>query len=78
MSTPTTTPKADIDLINYDRLSLGPPRMACDFPAGARRLVQTADGYVATFVAETQIVDNDEFTGELPGQLIRGPQKSPK
>jgi N-acyl-D-aspartate/D-glutamate deacylase len=48
--------------------------MAHDLPAGARRLVQKAKGYEATFVAGVQIVDHDEFTGELPGQLIRGPR----
>jgi N-acyl-D-aspartate/D-glutamate deacylase len=36
--------------------------------------VQKADGYDATFVAGVQTVDHDEFTGELPGQLIRGPR----
>ena len=40
----------------------------------ARRLVQKASGYDATFVAGVQIVDHDEFTGELPGQLLRGPR----
>ena len=66
--------RADVNVIDYDGLTFGPPRMAYDLPAGARRLVQKAQGYDATFVAGTQIVDHDEFTGELPGQLIRGPQ----
>ena len=66
--------RADINVIDYERLTFGPPRMVHDLPAGARRLVQKADGYVATFVAGVQIVDNDEFTGALPGRLIRGPR----
>ena len=66
--------RADINLIDYDRLTFGPPRMAYDLPAGARRLVQKADGYVATIVNGVQTVDHDEFTGELPGRLIRGPR----
>jgi N-acyl-D-amino-acid deacylase len=66
--------RADLNLIDYDRLTFGPPRMAYDLPAGARRLVQKAEGYVATFVNGVQTVDNDEFTGELPGRLIRGPR----
>ena len=69
--------RADVNLIDYDRLSFGPPRMAHDFPAGAARLVQKATGYVATFVGGTQTVDHDEFTGALPGRLIRGPQPAP-
>jgi len=66
--------RADLNLIDYDRLTFGPPRMAYDLPGGARRLVQRADGYVATFVNGVQTVDNDEFTGQLPGRLIRGPR----
>ena len=66
--------RADLNLIDYDRLSFGAPRIAYDLPGGACRLVQKADGYVATFVGGTQTVDNDEFTGELPGRLIRGPR----
>jgi N-acyl-D-aspartate/D-glutamate deacylase len=66
--------RADLNLIDYDGLAFGPPRMAHDFPAGAPRLVQRATGYKATFVAGIQTVDEDEFTGALPGQLIRGPR----
>jgi N-acyl-D-amino-acid deacylase len=66
--------RADINVIDYDHLTFGAARMAHDLPAGARRLVQKAKGYDATFVAGVQIVDHDEFTGELPGKLIRGPR----
>lgn len=69
--------RADLNLIDYDALSFDMPRMAFDLPAGGRRLVQKARGYQATFVGGVQTVDNDEFTGELPGQLIRGPQRRP-
>ena len=69
--------RADVNLIDFDRLGFDAPRMAYDFPAGARRLVQRGRGYVATFVAGTQIVDHDEFTGALPGRLIRGVQDDP-
>jgi N-acyl-D-aspartate/D-glutamate deacylase len=68
--------RADLNLIDYDALSFEMPRMAFDLPAGGRRLVQKARGYRATFVAGIQTVDDDEFTGELPGQLIRGPQRA--
>jgi N-acyl-D-amino-acid deacylase len=66
--------RADLNVIDYDRLTFGPPRMVHDLPAGARRLVQKAEGYVATFVGGVQIVDDDEFTGALPGRLVRGPR----
>jgi N-acyl-D-amino-acid deacylase len=64
--------RADVNIIDFDGLSFGPPRMAFDLPAAGRRLIQRATGYRATFVAGTQTVDNDEFTGALPGRLIRG------
>jgi N-acyl-D-aspartate/D-glutamate deacylase len=51
------------------------PQMAYDLPANGRRLVQHANGYVKTFVSGVQTVDNDAFTGELPGTLIRGPRR---
>ena len=67
--------KADINVIDFDSLGFDMPRMAYDLPASGRRLVQTAHGYAATFVSGTQIVDDDAFTGELPGTLIRGPRR---
>jgi N-acyl-D-aspartate/D-glutamate deacylase len=63
--------RADLNLIDYDRLSFGPARMAFDLPAGGRRLVQKANGYVATWVGGVQTVADDDFTGELPGRLMR-------
>ena len=66
--------RADLNIIDFDGLSFGPPRMVHDLPAGARRLVQKARGYVATFVDGVQTVDHDEFTGALPGRLVRGPR----
>jgi N-acyl-D-aspartate/D-glutamate deacylase len=48
--------------------------MAFDLPAAGRRLVQRASGYRATVVSGVQIVADDEFTGELPGALVRGPR----
>jgi N-acyl-D-amino-acid deacylase len=69
--------RADINVIDFDALSFGLPRMAFDLPAGGRRLVQRARGYDATFVAGVQTVAGDEFTGALPGHLVRGPQPTP-
>lgn len=45
--------------------------MRHDLPAGGRRLVQKAEGYVATIAGGTVIQDHDEPTGERPGRLIR-------
>lgn len=63
--------RADLNLIDFDRLGFDQPRMAFDLPAGARRLVQKGRGYVGTWVNGVRTVDHDEFTGELPGRLVR-------
>ena len=67
--------KADLNVIDLDRLTFEAPRMAFDLPAGARRLVQRASGYAATVCSGVVTVEDDEFTGELPGRLVRGPQR---
>ncbi len=66
--------KADLNVIDFDRLHLHAPEMVRDLPAGGRRLLQRADGYRATVVAgETTYLDGAP-TGDKPGRLIRGPQ----
>jgi N-acyl-D-aspartate/D-glutamate deacylase len=65
---------ADINIIDFDRLQLPPPRVAFDLPAGGRRLVQGASGYVATLKSGQVIMQGGQRTGVLPGRLIRGPQ----
>jgi N-acyl-D-aspartate/D-glutamate deacylase len=64
--------RADLNLIDYDRLRLHRPELVHDLPGGARRLVQRADGYVATFVAGEQTWSEGEDTGARPGRLVRG------
>jgi N-acyl-D-aspartate/D-glutamate deacylase len=66
--------RADINVIDFESLGFDNPKVVFDLPAKGRRLVQTARGYVATLVNGIQTVDHDEFTGELPGKLVRGPQ----
>jgi N-acyl-D-amino-acid deacylase len=66
--------RADINVIDYPALTFGRPRMAWDLPGGAPRLVQKASGYRNTFVAGVETVTDDEFTGALPGRLVRGPR----
>ncbi|MEY4361764.1 MAG: hypothetical protein RL391_1070 [Actinomycetota bacterium] len=68
--------RADINVIDYENLGFEVPHMAFDLPANGRRLVQRGRGYRATFVRGVQTVDDDEFTGELPGRLVRGPQRA--
>jgi N-acyl-D-aspartate/D-glutamate deacylase len=64
--------KADINLIDHDNLYLTPPSIVHDLPAGGRRLMQTARGYVATIVSGEVVIDHDQATGALPGRLLRG------
>ena len=64
--------RADLNLIDFDALSFDMPEMVYDFPANGRRLVQHAKGYAGTFVNGVQTVERDEFTGALPGKLLRG------
>jgi N-acyl-D-aspartate/D-glutamate deacylase len=69
--------RADVNLIDYDRLALHAPEIAHDLPAGGKRLLQRADGYVATLVHGEVTYENGEATDALPGRLIRGAQPTP-
>ena len=66
--------KADLDVIDFDRLLLHAPEVAHDLPGGGRRLVQRAEGYAATIVSGAVVHRGGEPTGSLPGRLVRGPQ----
>jgi N-acyl-D-aspartate/D-glutamate deacylase len=68
---------ADINLIDMAALKLGKPWMAFDLPAGGKRLLQKADGYVATIKNGVVTFRNGTMTGALPGTLVRGPQAAP-
>ena len=68
---------ADINVIDLDNLAIEAPEMTYDLPAGGRRLVQRARGYVATVKRGVVVRDHDEPTGERPGRLVRGPQPAP-
>jgi N-acyl-D-amino-acid deacylase len=69
--------KADINLIDYDRVRLAKPRVLYDLPAGGRRITQTASGYDAMIVSGQVVSRGGEPTGALPGRLVRGPQAAP-
>jgi N-acyl-D-amino-acid deacylase len=63
--------RADINLIDFDRLRLYQPELVHDMPAGGRRFVQRVDGYEATLVAGTPIFEHGVYTGAMPGRLVR-------
>ncbi|WND01614.1 amidohydrolase family protein [Temperatibacter marinus] len=66
--------KADINIIDYDKLRIKRPTMVTDLPAGGKRLMQKAEGMTATLVAGKVILKDGCLTGELPGRLVRGGQ----
>jgi N-acyl-D-aspartate/D-glutamate deacylase len=66
---------ADLNVIDFDRLKLGKPWLAFDLPAGGKRLLQKAEGYVCTIKNGTVTFRDGEWTGAAPGGLIRGPQR---
>jgi N-acyl-D-aspartate/D-glutamate deacylase len=69
--------RGDVNVIDFDRLTARRPEMVHDLPAGGRRLVQAADGYVATVKAGQVTYRDGEAIGPLPGRLVRGPQPAP-
>jgi N-acyl-D-aspartate/D-glutamate deacylase len=64
--------KADLNVIDFDGLTLRMPRVARDLPAGGARLLQEADGYVATIVSGEITRRHGVDTGARPGRLVRG------
>jgi N-acyl-D-aspartate/D-glutamate deacylase len=69
--------RADLNIIDFDRLSLHAPVVTHDLPAGGRRLRQPAKGYVATLTAGHVISREGVDTGARPGRLVRGAQPRP-
>jgi len=68
--------KADLNVLDLDRMALHEPEVSYDLPAGGRRLNQRADGYAATIVSGIVVRRDGVPTGALPGRLVRGPQGS--
>lgn len=69
--------RADVNLIDFESLQARRPEMRHDLPAGGRRLLQRADGYVATIVKGQVTYEAGEPTEALPGRLIRGGRPAP-
>ena len=70
--------KADLNVIDLDRLHLYAPLPTYDLPTGGRRLSQRADGYVATIVSGEVTYREGRHTGALPGRLVRGAKAMPE
>lgn len=68
--------KADLNVIDYDNLTLHRPYVVADLPGGGRRLMQRADGYSATIVSGEMVYENGESTGRLPGRLVRASSRA--
>ncbi|MEQ9316280.1 MAG: amidohydrolase family protein, partial [Henriciella sp.] len=69
--------RADLNIIDYDNLTLHRPEILHDLPAGGRRLMQRATGYTATIVGGEVIYRDGSPTGAKPGRIVRGAQHSP-
>jgi N-acyl-D-aspartate/D-glutamate deacylase len=67
--------KADLNPIDLERLKIHSPYLVHDLPAGGTRLMQRADGFVATIVSGRITYRQGEATQALPGRLVRGPQQ---
>jgi N-acyl-D-amino-acid deacylase len=63
--------RADLNVIEMNRLKLGSPRVEHDLPSGSPRLLQSAEGYVATLVGGQVTSRNGVDTGARPGGLFR-------
>ena len=64
--------KADLNLIDHERLQLHRPQLVSDLPAGASRLIQRSEGYEATINAGEVTIERGDDTGARPGVLLRG------
>ncbi|MEX0958877.1 MAG: amidohydrolase family protein [Burkholderiales bacterium] len=63
--------RADINVIDFERLRLLKPEVVYDLPAGGKRLLQRAQGYRHVLAGGTETLRDDEHTGALPGRLLR-------
>ncbi len=69
--------KADLNVIDFERLHIHAPEMVYDLPAEGKRLIQKIDGYEYTVQSGQVTYEHGEPTGALPGKLVRGPQAAP-
>lgn len=69
--------KADINVIDYDRVSVTKPHVVRDLPSGGQRFMQEGKGFLMTMVAGQPIARDGQPTGLLPGRLVRGQRPAP-
>jgi N-acyl-D-aspartate/D-glutamate deacylase len=69
--------RADVNVVDFENLRTRRPEVRYDLPAGGRRLLQRADGYLHTVVAGVETYRGGEPTGSLPGRLVRGARPAP-
>jgi N-acyl-D-aspartate/D-glutamate deacylase len=69
--------KADLNVIDIDRLRVHRPEMHFDLPAGGKRLLQRVDGFRHTVVSGLETYRDGQPTGELPGRLQRSRVRDP-
>jgi N-acyl-D-amino-acid deacylase len=63
--------RADINVIDFDRLRICQPELRYDLPGGFSRILQPAEGYLATVVNGVVVRRHDTDTGQRPGRLLR-------
>jgi N-acyl-D-aspartate/D-glutamate deacylase len=63
--------KADVNVIDFDNLTIQAPYTRADLPTGANRILQPSTGYLATMTNGRVVRRHDEDTGERPGHLLR-------
>jgi N-acyl-D-aspartate/D-glutamate deacylase len=63
--------RADLNLIDLDRLSVGLPKLVRDLPAGGKRFLQKGEGYLGTWVAGERVQHLGAITEARPGRLVR-------
>ena len=63
--------KADLNVIDFDNLTIQAPYLRADLPTGASRILQPSTGYLATMVGGEVVRRHDEDTGARPGRLVR-------
>lgn len=64
--------KADVNIIDWDKVGFSDPYVTYDLPANGKRLMQKSTGYDATIVSGKVTYRNGEATGALPGGVVRG------
>ena len=62
---------ADVNVIDFDNMTLPHPEYVYDFPGGAGRYIQGSSGYDHTFVNGYEFMDHGEHTGVLAGRMLR-------